>query len=88
MVFFVQDRDTHEKYVCAPKEFTDVAGRQDPLNCPSHCRQYRQIPFNELDKFNLAYVNGMLVMKNESTHPNVKVCQHNLLSHNNDMIPN
>ena len=66
-------RETNDKYVCAPKDFASFAGRQDPLNCPQNCRQYRQIALEDVEKYNLVYQNDKIVIKNESIHSNVKV---------------
>ena len=71
--FFFQDRHTYDKHVCAPKDFSSFAGRQEPLNCPKKCKPYRQVALQDLHKMNLAYENGVFVLKNKSLLHNAKV---------------
>ena len=79
MLFFIFKDETlgrnDETYVCAPKDISKLEHRSDPLNCPKHCREIRQIDFDGLDLIGLKYNNmtGDLHLENEEIYPNVKV---------------
>ena len=65
-----------EKYVCAPKDISKLKHRLDPLSCSKHCREVRQVDFDELDRIGLKYMNGNLHLENETIFPNVKVMKY------------
>ena len=77
MLFFIFKDETlgrnDETYVCAPKDISKLRHRSDPLKCPKHCREVRQVDFDELDRIGLKYMNGNLHLENETIFPNVKV---------------
>ena len=74
-----------EKYVCAPKDISKLKHRLDPLSCSKHCREVRQVDFDELDRIGLKYMNGNLHLENETIFPNVKVMKY---INNYETLPN